>query len=169
MKRFLIAIAVLAVLAVLVLGGVLAFRHFVTDRIMDGDGMEDPNFAGDPEGLQMLDGDFTYVDNGALLKVIAGTWSSAEGRYGLTIDGDFCVSITMDGETVLKDQISFIYLQPGYVQSTEFSLDSWELQSGDGEIRSFYHEAGDDSGRIFLELSFPDGSSETIEFQKTQW
>ena len=39
------------------------YKHFVTDRIMDRDGMENPDFA------YPLDGDRTYVDNSALCPV----------------------------------------------------------------------------------------------------
>lgn len=167
MKRLLTAIAVLAVI---ILGGTLAFRHFVTDQIMDLGGMENPDYAGEPQQPEMLDGDGTYVDNEALLNVIAGTWVSEDERYVLTLQDDCRILLTRKGETVLDGQIYFTYLQPGEVQRTEFSLDSCRLgddsTSAAWEISSLYHESGDDSGRICMEVVYADGSSEMIKFEK---
>lgn len=164
MKKVLI---VVLVLAALVLTGVLALRYFVTDWVTDRGGMENPDYTGE---INMLDGDYTYVDNGALLAVIAGTWSSADGRYGLTLGDDCRILLTLDGKTVLEDQIHFTYLQPGYVAATEFSLDAWELKDADGtvlgEICSLRHEAGEDGGSILLEAAFGDGGSEIISFKQ---
>ena len=50
------------------------YKHFVTDRIMDRGGMENPDFA------YPLDGDRTYVDNSALWPVLEGTWKSTDGH-----------------------------------------------------------------------------------------
>lgn len=157
MKKILIVLAALAVLA---LAGVFAWRHYIIKyHTMDWGGMEDPNFQGEPE---MLDGDFTYVDNEALLAEIRGTWKSSDGRYTLTIRDEGDIALSMEGETVLEDQLQFVYLQPGYVASTEFTLTADTIQGM--EIRRFVHQFGDNGGTILLELE--DGS-ETIVFQKT--
>ena len=156
MKR---AVIVLAVLAVLFLAGAFARWYIVTYCTTDRGGMEDPNFQGEPE---MLDGDYTYVDNEALLTEIRGTWKSGDGRYILTIRDEGDIALSLDGETVLEDQLQFVYLQPGYVASTEFTLTADNVQGM--EIRRFDHRFGDNGGTILLELG--DGSK-TIEFQKT--
>ena len=157
MKKTLIVLAVLAVLA---LAGVFAWRHYIMMyHTMDRGGMEDPNFQGEPE---MLDGDYTYVDNGVLLGVITGTWASNDGRYTLTIQEEGDIALSLEGETVLEDQLQFVYLQPGHVEETEFTLTADTIQGM--EIRRFVHRFGDNGGTILLELG--DGN-ETIEFQKT--
>ena len=68
MKRilsvFLIALLVLTVLGVT---GVLLFRHFVADQIMDKGGMMNPDYMDETETTPILDGYHTYVDNEKLL------------------------------------------------------------------------------------------------------
>lgn len=166
MKRLLIGAAVLALC---VLGGVLVFRHFVTDHVLDGDGMENPDWVDSTENIEMLDGDHTYVANNVLLEVIAGTWESGDDRFLLEIRDDCGVRLFMDGEAVLDEQIQFTYLQPGYVFSTDFDLDSGELrreQTFVGRVTAFYHEAGSGSGSIFMKVAYEDDSSEMIELKK---
>ena len=130
----------------------------------DKGGMEDPNYTG---GAEMLDGSRTYVDNGALLEVIAGAWESADGRRGLTLREDCGVTLALDGETVLEGEISFTYLLPDPWERTELRLDPCVFQNSDGsvsgEVSGFYHEAGDGSGVLVIELA--DGG--TVEFRKT--
>lgn len=64
----------LIVLTALGVTGVLLFRHFVADQIMDKGGMMDPDDMDGTETILILDGDHTYVDNEKLLQVITGTW-----------------------------------------------------------------------------------------------
>ena len=111
------------------------------------------------------------MDNEALLAEIRGTWTSGDGRYTLTIRDEGDIALSLEGETVLEDQLQFVYLQPGYVGSTEFSLDSYTLKRGDGtpvgETGAFRHESGENGGRILMEVSYEDGGSETVTFKKT--
>ena len=165
MKRMLIGITALALL---LLAGSLAYKHFVTDQIMDRGGMENPNHT---NGTEILDGNHTYVDNEALLHVITGTWESEDGRYGMTLQDDCRIQLTLDSEPVLESQLQFTYLQPGYVPGTEFSLDSCQLKDAHGailgEVTSLFHEAGDgESGRIVMEVAGEDDSSGTVTFKK---
>lgn len=124
----------------------------------------------DENNLGMVDGDFTYVDNEKLLQVIAGNWKSADGRWKMTIGEDYEIQLTLDREDVLSDTLDFVYLQPGQVFHTEFNLNSQTLAQGDGttigEIELFYHEAGENGGRIFMEIAYEKGDSVTLEFQK---
>ena len=165
MKR---AVIVLAVLVVLILAGAFTLWYIGTYWTLDRNGMENPDFQGEPE---MLDGDFTYVDNEALLEKIRGTWVSGDERYTLTIRDEGDIALSLEGETVLEDQLQFTYLQPGYVGSTEFSLDSYTLKRGDGtpvgETGAFRHESGENGGRILMEVAYEDGGSETVTFKKT--
>lgn len=123
--------------------------------------------------IQILDGDYTYVDNEMLLQVITDTWSSEDGHYVIKLDSDCRIILSLDGEPLLDDYIQFVYLQPGVVQSTDFSLDSCVLQREDGspagEITSFYHEASDEdaSGRLIMEINLAD-NSKTIAFKKQE-
>ena len=164
---FLIALTVLSVT------GVLLFRHFVADQIMDKGGMMDPDDMDGTETIQILDGDYTYVDNEMLLQVITGTWSSEDGHYVIKLDSDCRMILSLDGEPLMDDHIQFVYLQPGIVQSTDFSLDSCVLQREDGspagEITSFYHEVSDEdtSGRLIVEIDLAD-NSKTVEFKKQE-
>ena len=57
---FLLALLALTVLSVT---GVLLFRHFVADQIMDKGGMMNPDYKDGTETVPILDGDHTYVDN----------------------------------------------------------------------------------------------------------
>ena len=160
-----VLIVVLAV-AIAVSAGFLLFRHFVTNRIMDRGGMENPDV------IYPLDGDFTYVDNSVLWPVLEGTWESEDGRWQAVIGEESGVVLRMDGETVLKSTLYFTYLRPGEVVWTELLTDSYELVSPDGtalgKIKEFGHEAGsgEDSGTLVLKLKLPEGGEETVTFQK---
>ena len=173
MKRVKIMLGVLAALTLVTLTGVGLFKHFVTDQIMDKGGMMEPDYVDGPDDVHILDGDYTYVDNEKLLQAITGTWSSEDGHYVIRLDSDCRIILSLDGEPLLDDHIQFVYLQPGIVQSTEFSLDSCVLQRKDGspagEITSFYHEVSDEdtSGRLIVEIDLAD-NSKTIEFKKQE-
>ena len=173
MKRVKIMLGVLAALTLVTLTGVGLFKHFVTDQIMDKGGMMNPDYVDGTDDVHILDGDYTYVDNEKLLQAITGTWSSEDGHHVIKLDSDCRIILSLDGEPLLDDHIQFVYLQPGIVQSTEFSLDSCVLQRKDGspagEITSFYHEVSDEdtSGRLILEIDLAD-SSKTVEFKKQE-
>ena len=174
MKKIL-GVFLIALLALTVLGvtGVLLFRYFVADRIMDHGGTMNTDNMDGSETPFILDGDHTYVDNEKLLQVITGTWSSEDGRYVIKLNSDCRIILSLDGEPLLDDHIQFVYLQPGSVQSTEFFLDSYVLQGKDGtpegEITSFFHEASDedDGGRLIMEIALAD-DSKTLEFKKQE-
>ena len=167
---FLIALLALAVLSVI---GVLLFRHFVADQIMDKGGMMNPDYISETDTVSVLDGDHTYVDNEKLLQVITGTWSSEDGRYAVKLDSEYRIVFSLDGETLLESHIHFAYPQPGTVRATEFSLDCCTLQKEDeapaGEITSFYHETSEEDadGRLIIEIDLA-GSSETVELKKQE-
>lgn len=173
MKRVKAMLGVLAALALVTLTGMGLFKHFVTDQIMDKGGMMNPDYMDGTDDVYIQDGDHTYVDNEKLLQVITGTWSSEDGHYAIKLDSDYRITLSLDGKPLLDDHIQFVYLQPGIVQSTDFSLDSCVLQRQDGspagEIISFYHETSDEdtSGRLILEIGLAD-SSETVEFKKQE-
>lgn len=164
------------VLAVLTAAGLLAYQYFATWLVTDKGGMEnsdsdDFESPEDPGQVEMLDGDYTYVDNYILLPVLVGTWESANGRYGMTLSEDDQIRLTMDGETVLEDTYSFTYLQPGIVYSTDLLLGKWELTKPDGtvcQICDLHHEVSDsdENGRIILSLSGGSNKTEEIEFRK---
>ena len=73
MKRVLIAAAVFALLVLVV----LAWRHFVTDSIMDGDGMENTEYLSwDPQGIwycrETGDGPYSVIVEDGVLALFAG-------------------------------------------------------------------------------------------------
>ena len=167
MKRRMVWILLAGILVGLALSGL--YKHFVTDRIMDGgDGMENPDAA------FLLDGDHTYVDNDALWPVLEGTWESEDGRWQASIGEESGIVLSADGETVLVSPLDFTYLRPGKVVWTELEVEKHELVTPDGvslgRIREFSHEAadGEGSGTLELTLERPDESEETVTFQKTQ-
>ena len=165
-KGLKIVIVAALALALLALTGFCLYRHFVTDQIMDGGGgMENP------DAIEILDGDYTYVDNSILWPVLEGMWESAEGRWQAVISEESGIALTMDGETVLKGELYFTYLQPGEVLHTMFYLDDYTLRTPDlkalGEITYLCHEAGDgDSGTLRIEMELPDGTEETVALHK---
>lgn len=158
-KVLIVLLIVLPVLTLLGVIGVFLFRHFVAGQIMDWGGMENPD-AG-PEEERQLDGDYTYVANELLLDRIAGTWESTDGRWRMTLSGDYGITMTLDGDTVLADTLEFTYLQPGEVLNTELRLLSREYAlrrtdgSTAGEIFSMYHESAEDDehGKICMEIT----------------
>ena len=167
MKRRMIWILLAGILVGLALSGL--YKHFVTDRIMDGgDGMENPDAA------SLLDGDYTYVDNSVLWPVLEGTWESEDGRWQASIGEESGIVLSADGETVLASPLDFTYLRPGKVVWTELEVEERELVTPDGvslgRIREFGHEAadGEGSGTLELKLERPDESEETVTFKKTQ-
>ena len=167
MKRRMIWILLAGILVGLALSGL--YKHFVTDRIMDGgDGMENP------DAVFPLDGDHTYVDNGALWSMLEGTWESEDGRWQASIGEESGIELRIDGESVLASPLDFTYLRPGKVVWTELEVEERELVTPDGvslgKIKDFGHEAadGEGSGTLELTLERPDESVETVTFQKTQ-
>ena len=180
MKKMLIVILVVGlVLAVLIVAGLLAYQHFAAKRIMDG-GIKNPfvekepdDFEApeDPGPIEMLDGDYTYVDNDILLPVLVGTWESTDGRYGMTLTEEYQLLLTLDGETVLEDTYNFTYLQPGYVSFTDLFLSKTELTQPDVmvcQISDLHHEVSDsyENGRIVMVLMSDSFDTEEIEFKK---
>lgn len=126
-----------------------------------------------PETISAMDGEYTYVDNSILWPVLEGTWESGDGRWQAVLSENTGLTLTMDGETVLNDTLSFTYLQPGKVTQTELWPGSVVLQTPDGtalgEIISFCHEAAEaGSGALLLQLETQDGTEETIKLQKTE-
>ena len=167
MKRRMIWILLAGILVGITLSGL--YKHFVTDRIMDGgNGMENPDAA------SLLDGDHTYVDNDALWPVLEGTWESEDGRWQADIGEESGIVLSADGETVLASPLDFTYLRPGKVVWTELEVEERELVTPDaaslGRIKEFGYEAadGEGSGTLTLKLERPDESEETVTFQKTQ-
>jgi len=167
MKRRMIWILLAGILVGLALSGL--YKHFVTDRIMDGgNGMENPDAA------FLLDGDHTYVDNSVLWPVLEGTWESEDGSWQVSIGEESGIVLRADGETVLTSPLYFTYLRPGKVVWTELEVEEHELVTPDGaslgRIKEFGHDAADDeaSGTLTLTLERSDESEETVTFQKTQ-
>ena len=167
MKRRMIWILLAGILMGITLSGL--YKHFVTDRIMDGgNGMENPDAA------FLLDGDGTYVDNSLLWPVLEGIWESPDGRWQASIDEESGIVLSADGETVLASPLDFTYLRPDKVVWTELEVEKRELVTPDGaslgKIKDFGHEAsdGEDSGTLTLTLERPDEGEETVTFQKTQ-
>ena len=167
MKRRMVWLLLAGILVGLALSGL--YKHFVTDRIMDGgDGMENP------DTVFPLDGDHTYVDNGALWSMLEGTWESEDGRWQASIGEESGIVLSADGETVLASPLDFTYLRPGKVVWTELEVEERELVTlggvSLGKIKDFGHEAadGEGSGTLELTLERPDESEETVTFQKTQ-
>ena len=149
MKRRMIWILLAGILVGLALSGL--YKHFVTDRIMDGgNGMENPDAA------FLLDGDHTYVDNSALWPVLEGTWESEDGRWQASIGEEDGLTLRLDGETVLETPLDFTYIPRKKIQDTGLMLDNRVLQKADGtewgKILDVYHcaGAGEDSGRLEL-------------------
>ena len=167
MNRRMIWILLAVILVALALFGL--YKHFVTDKIMDGgNGMENPDTA------FLLDGDHTYVDNSVLWPVLEGTWESADGRWQANIGEESGIVLRVDGETILTSPLHFTYLRPGKVIWTELEVEERELVTPDGaslgRIKEFGHDTADNegSGTLTLKLERPDESEETVTFQKTQ-
>ena len=165
MKRVLI---IVAGLAVLLLAAKLAYRHFVTDMIMDR-GME-ANFP--TETLEILDGDYSCVAHDILLELLAGSWASRDCGWGMSITREGTMTLTREGETVLETPLQFTYLQPGEVPATDLYPDSISLCRRDGspigEIGKMCHESGDNSGTICVEITRRNGTSESIRLHKME-
>ena len=167
MKRRMIWILLAGILVGITLP--MLYKHFVTDRIMDGgNGMENPDAA------FPLDGDRTYVDNSVLWPVLEGTWESEDGCWQASIGEESGIVLSIDGETVLASPLDFTYLRPGKVVWTDLEAEECELVTPGGaslgRIKEFGHEAsdGEGSGTLTLKVERPDESEETVTFQKTQ-
>lgn len=167
MKHRMIWIFLAGILVGITLSGL--YKHFVTDRIMDGgNGMENPDAA------FPLDGDRTYVDNSGLWLVLEGIWEGENGRWQAVIGEESGIVLRADGETVLTSPLYFTYLRPGKADWTELEPEERELATPDGvplgKIEDFGHEAGsgEGSGTLVLKLERPDDSEKTVTFQKIQ-
>ena len=95
-----LSVSLIALLALTDLGvtGVLLFRHFIADQIMDNGGTMNTDYMDGSETPHILDGDHTYVDNEKLLQVITGTWLSEDGHYAIKLDSDCHITLSLDGE-----------------------------------------------------------------------
>lgn len=131
MKRALIAAAILAAVVLL---GLLAYRHFVMNSIMDKDGMENPN-----AGIEMLDGPGAVFDGG---KDLQTTWHS-EGSADYTVEiGEGLLSLYAGGTLVcqkeyyaMTDGIFRLYPMDGEPFG-EFSYFDYSINSLQGCIES---------------------------------
>ena len=113
MKRRMIWILLAGILVGLALSGL--YKHFVTDRIMDGgNGMENPD-----QNLFLLDGDGTYVDNSLLWPVLEGTWESPEDGWQAVISEEDGLTLRLDGETVLETPLDFTYIPRKKIQDKD--------------------------------------------------
>ena len=90
----------------------------------------------------------------------------------MSITREGTMTLTREGETVLETPLQFTYLQPGEVPATDLYPDSISLCRRDGtpigEIGEMRHESGDGSGTICVKLTLRDGTSQTIQFYKTE-
>ena len=167
MKRRMIWILLAGILVGITLSGL--YKHFVTDRIMDGgNGMENPDAA------FLLDGDHTYVDNDALWPVLEGTWESEDGRWQASIGEGSGIVLRADGETVLETPLDFTYIPRKKMQDTGLMLGNCVFQKADGmepgKILDIYHCAGTggDSGRLELTVDWSEAADKVVELQKIE-
>ena len=129
--------------------------------------------AADPEDekVQELDGAGTYVDNDALWQSIAGEWSSDDGRWNLTLDGQDCLILRLDGSIAVESTLRFSYLCPEPSRETELTVEIPWMYGRDGtemgQILSLVHEAGEKS-TLKLELLWPEKEREMVMFQKAE-
>lgn len=137
-------------------------RHDITS-----DGTEAP--------MDPLDGDRTYVDNGALFDRIAGDWYSTDGHWRIMISGeanDACMELKLDGAAVLETTLDYCYLLPNPYSHTEFTLSAWECsRKGEdtfAEIVSLCHETGDGSGKLIMTLNRGDVQEELEFYQQSK-
>ena len=149
MKRRMIWILLAGILVGLAISGL--YKHFVTDRIMDGgNGMENPDAA------FLLDGDHTYVDNDALWPVLEGAWESADDRWQADIGEE---SGTFSARTARP-----FWRPPSILPYSGRARSSDGAGSGGaravtpdgaslGRIKEFGYEASDGEGSGTLELT----------------
>ena len=153
MKKMIVILIAGVVVGITISG---LYKHFVTDRIMDGGDTVNPDY-------QLLDGDHTYVDNDVLWPVLEGTWESEDARWQARIDkAGETIALTREGEAVLTGPLYFTYLRPGKACYTELRTESRTLctpaGTAVGDIQALGHEPGegeDDPGTLVLELQLP--------------
>lgn len=137
-------------------------RYHARMTASDWGGMENPDVQIGKDGEHsvpdknvsdnMLDGDFTYVDNEKLLRRIVGNWASEDGSYHMRYDNEYQMTIVRDGANVLVTKADFSYLQPGEVVHTDFMLESSVIQD----------VAGKDWGEVEYCYHFLDGEEDVI-------
>ena len=166
MNRRMVGILLAGLIAGVALSG--AYRHFVTGQIMDGGlGMENP------DAVELLDGNGTYVDNGRLWPVLEGVWESEDGRWQAVLSEGDGLRLTRDGAAVLTGPMDFTYLQPGEVTQTELRLADGTLRTAEGtELGWLAHLAHRTSGELadgtlVMALELTDGKDETVTLTKT--
>ena len=119
------------------------------------------------DGVRILDGSGTYVDNGALWSVISGDWVSADTHWTLTLNGEDRMTLISDGKTVAESALTFSYICPTEPsQATELTAETPQLAGSGGEIVSLTHTAGEGSGTLTLKLLRQGGETETVTFRK---
>lgn len=123
-------IIILAAIAMIIWGGALAYRHFVTDRTMDKDGMENPNY------VQQLDG-LSY-DMAEQAEDLCAPWSSDEG-YAVAIDGETLTLSENGGELCAKE---YCAISDGIYRI--YAMDGGSF----GEFDYFYYAPGVLTGYI---------------------
>ncbi len=173
-------IVIFLALAALMVGGMLAWKHFVVDRIMDGGNMENPF----PESIYPLDGDHTYVANEEFFPLLEGVWQSGDGRWEMTVTGsasDPRMALSLDGQPAAGCSLHFTYLLPDSDPNRQTDLleaygmtapavevkDSGDAGDGPAAITGLWHQAGEDSGSLKMTIE-RQGESETVVFSKTE-
>lgn len=168
---------VLAVLIVILFVIILYFALLYHARMnmTDRGGMINPDARIGEDGAyyipDMVDGDFTYVDNAKLLERIVGDWVSEDGSYRMAYDADYTMTIFEAGVEILQTKADFAYLQPGKVKQTEFTLDCVSLKDPDGNeagvVDYCYHSLEEGEDCIFMSVFFLAEAEGTEEIEKT--
>ncbi|MGN0514766.1 MAG: hypothetical protein ACI4GD_10840 [Lachnospiraceae bacterium] len=170
-----VIIFVIVLLLLVVLGGFFFCQYIVKYGTLDKNGMENPNYADYNGEMHMVDGDYTYVDNGALMEIVEGVWNSEDGHYSLTFRQDSSIELVMDGEKILESTVQFTYLQPGKPRRTDFELDNPVLTKQDGtacgNVTGFYYEPDEKESLVMCVSYYTNQATEggeTIVFANYQ-
>lgn len=114
--------------------------------------------------FEIKDGDGMINPYGPMLEALSGRWENEEGDWRAVIDG-YGLTLLYGGDTVLEDSYTLALPDEDTEKITELELSQRELKCDKGAVgtaESLYSE----NGVLYLEISYPDGSSGTIRFEK---
>lgn len=123
-------------LSVLLAGGGLLFRHFITDQIMDGgDGMENPA--------------------GPMLNLLITRWTSEDSKWSADIDYSCTLNLRYGQELVYSGGFSFDFNQyeSDLNDRTELDLDDKQFKSEDGNVSSTIESLYVENRRLYLDIT----------------
>ena len=123
---------IFAVIAILITGGILIYRHFVTGQIVDGPGMENPAAP--------------------MLELLSAEWTSEDGVWSARIEGER-LDLSYQQNLVYSGSFFFGFDGDDLNVKTELDFDNKQFESEDGSVFSTIESLYVENCRMYLDIT----------------